>query len=65
MYVVNVNLRQTAKFVAESGVSLALDEAVLPPMYGILTPSTAMGCVLMERLKKRGIDFYIGEHKGI
>jgi short subunit dehydrogenase-like uncharacterized protein len=49
--------------VAESGVSLALDEAVLPPMYGILTPSTAMGCVLMDRLKKRGIDFYIGDHK--
>lgn len=48
---------------AESGVSLALDEAVLPPMYGILTPSTAMGCVLMDRLKKRGIDFYIGDHK--
>ena len=62
MYAVNVNLRQTALLVAESGVSLALDDAILPPMYGILTPSTAMGCVLMERLKKRKVDFYIGEH---
>ena len=55
--------RQTAKFIAESGVALALDTAVLPPMYGILTPSTALGTVLMERLKAKGVDFYIGEHK--
>jgi short subunit dehydrogenase-like uncharacterized protein len=55
--------RQTAKFIAESGVALALDTAALPPMYGILTPSTALGTVLLERLRAKGVDFYIGEHK--
>lgn len=55
--------RQTAKFIAESGVALALDTDALPPMYGVLTPSTALGTVLMDRLKAKGVDFYIGEHK--
>lgn len=55
--------RQTAKFVAEAGISLALDSSSLPDMYGVLTPSTAMGNVLLERLKAKGVDFYIGEHK--
>ena len=55
--------RQTAKFIAETGVSLALDTSTLPPMCGVLTPSTALGTVLLERLRKREVDFYIGEHK--
>jgi short subunit dehydrogenase-like uncharacterized protein len=54
-------LRQTAKFIAEAGVSLALDEDRLPPSYGILTPSTALGSVLTDRLRRKGVDFYIGE----
>jgi short subunit dehydrogenase-like uncharacterized protein len=52
--------KQTAKFAAEAGVCLAMDQN-LPPMYGILTPSTAMGTVLIDRLKNKGVEFYMGE----
>lgn len=51
--------RQTAKFVAESSLSLAFDQDILPQSFGILTPSTAMGNVLIERLRKKGVDFYV------
>jgi len=52
-------LRQTAKMISESAVCLALDQASLPQQYGILTPATAMGNVLRERLQKRDIKFSI------
>ena len=55
--------RQTAKFIAEAGIALALDDERLPKMYGVLTPSTGLGSTLLERLKVKGVDFYIGEHK--
>ena len=55
--------RQTAKFIAEAGIALALDDEKLPKMYGVLTPSTGLGSTLLERLKVKGVDFYIGEHK--
>lgn len=61
--VLRVIHRQTAKFVAEAGISLALDSSSLPDMYGVLTPSTAMGTVLLEKLRAKGVDFYIGEHR--
>lgn len=51
--------RQTAKMISEAAVCLALDQASLPPQYGILTPATAMGKVLRERLQKRDIKFSI------
>lgn len=51
--------RQTAKFIAESAISLALDGSSLPQTYGVLTPSTAMGDVLLNRLRKQGVDFYV------
>ena len=51
--------RGTARMVAESGVALALDKNKLPPMYGVLTPSTAMGTVILERLRNKTVDFYI------
>ena len=55
--------RQTAKFIAETGISLAMDDEKLPKMYGVLTPSTGLGLTLLERLRLKGVDFYIGEHK--
>ena len=55
--------RQTAKFIAETGISLAMDDEKLPKMYGVLTPSTGLGSTLLERLRLKGVDFYIGEHK--
>ncbi len=51
--------RQTAKFVAETAISLAQDGPSLPPVYGVLTPSTALGDVLLNRLRKQGVDFYV------
>lgn len=45
--------------IAESAVCLALDQASLPSSYGVLTPSTAMGSTLRDRLGRRGIEFRI------
>ncbi|CAM2834361.1 saccharopine dehydrogenase family protein [Skermania piniformis] len=44
----------TAVLLGESGLALAFDEATLPPFTGILTPVTAMGDVLTERLRAAG-----------
>lgn len=41
----------TSRMLAESGVSLALDAAGLPERYGVLTPATAMGDALINRLE--------------
>ncbi len=40
----------TSKMLGESAVCLALDKNVTPQVAGILTPSVAMGDVLLERL---------------
>jgi short subunit dehydrogenase-like uncharacterized protein len=53
--------RQTAKMISESAVCLALDSHLLPEQYGILTPSTAMGSVLRQRLDKRGIEIVLSK----
>ncbi|MEM9884781.1 MAG: saccharopine dehydrogenase NADP-binding domain-containing protein [Bacteroidota bacterium] len=46
----------TSKMLAESAVCLAQDD--LPTMNGVLTPSTAMGDALLERLQKNaGLTF--------
>src|ERR1700742_3481588 len=45
----------TARMLAESGVCLALDRADLPAISGVLTPASAMGMKLVERLRK--VDF--------
>lgn len=48
----------TSKMLAECAVCLAKDGATLPKNYGLLTPSTAMGDVLLERLvKNAGLSF--------
>ena len=43
--------------IAESAVCLALDEELLPQNFGILTPASAMGETLINRLKKAGMEF--------
>ena len=43
--------------VAEAALCLALDKQSCPQTFGVLTPSTAFGDVLIQRLEKRGINF--------
>jgi short subunit dehydrogenase-like uncharacterized protein len=47
----------TAVMLGESGLSLAYDE--LPEAAGVLTPATAMGQVLVERLRARGFTIEV------
>ena len=48
----------TAKMLAESAVCLALDGNQLPPMAGVITPSTALGVSLLRRLQENaGLSF--------
>ncbi|EAY30424.1 saccharopine dehydrogenase family protein [Microscilla marina] len=50
----------TSKMLAESAVCLAKDE--LPASYGVLTPHTAMGEALLQRLEKNaGVKFSLLE----
>ncbi len=50
----------TSKMLGESAVCLAKDRDSLPKTFGLLTPSTAMGDVLLERLKKNaGLTFSV------
>jgi short subunit dehydrogenase-like uncharacterized protein len=48
---------ETAKMLAESALCLALDE--LPPTSGQVTPVTAMGDALLDRLVKAGMTFRV------
>ncbi|RKF25330.1 saccharopine dehydrogenase family protein [Micromonospora globbae] len=48
---------ETAKMLAESALCLALDD--LPPAAGQLTPVTAMGEALLDRLTRAGITFRV------
>ena len=45
----------TAVMMGETAVSLALDE--LPARAGVLTPATALGMPLIERLRRAGMTF--------
>ncbi len=52
----------TSKMVAESAVCLAIDRDQLPNQFGVLTPHTAMGSVLFERLiQNAGLRFEVGD----
>ncbi len=44
----------TAVMLGESALALALDEARLPERSGVLTPATALGGVLVDRLRAAG-----------
>jgi short subunit dehydrogenase-like uncharacterized protein len=47
--------RATVKFVCESALALAVDGERLPDAGGVLTPATAFGGVLSERLRAAGM----------
>jgi short subunit dehydrogenase-like uncharacterized protein len=51
--------KATAVMFAESGLCLALDGERLPKRAGVLTPATAMGGVLTERLRRAGQTFEV------
>jgi short subunit dehydrogenase-like uncharacterized protein len=50
----------TAVLIGEAGLCLALDGDKLPDRAGILTPATAMGMPLVERLRAAGCTFDAG-----
>ena len=43
----------------ESGLCLAMDRERLPERAGVLTPSTAMGIPLVERLRAAGQTYEV------
>ena len=49
----------TAKMLTESAISILLNENKIPKKYGVLTPASGIGLVLIERLKGKGISFKI------
>ena len=49
----------TAKMLTESAISILLNENKTPKKYGVLTPASGIGLVLIERLKGKGISFKI------
>ena len=51
----------TAVMLGESALCLALDGPTLPAAAGVLTPATAMGDVLVERLRAQGFTLTVDE----
>ena len=49
----------TAVMLAESGLCLALDRQRLPARAGVLTPATAMGTALADRLRAAGMTLEV------
>lgn len=47
----------TAVMIGQAALALALDEDRLPARSGVLTPATALGGVLIERLVEQGFTF--------
>lgn len=52
--------RCTVRMLCESALCLAQDLESLPPRAGVLTPATAFGGVLLDRLRARGMRFEVG-----
>ncbi len=50
----------TSKMLAESALCLALDKDKLPEQAGVLTPASAMGDALLDRLPTAGLSFSLG-----
>jgi short subunit dehydrogenase-like uncharacterized protein len=50
---------ETAKMLGESALCLARDESRLPKVSGVLTPATAMGMALVERLRAAGMTLAV------
>jgi len=53
--------KATAVMLGEAGLCLAFDEARLPKVAGVLTPATAMGNVLTDRLRAQGQTYDVTE----
>jgi short subunit dehydrogenase-like uncharacterized protein len=51
----------TAEMLGETGLALALDEERLPDRAGVLTPATAVGTVLTDRLRAVGHVYDVTE----
>ena len=49
----------TAVMMGESALTLVLERPRLPPHTGVLTPATALGVPLIERLKTAGMTFEV------
>jgi short subunit dehydrogenase-like uncharacterized protein len=49
----------TALMLGESALCLALDEPALPARAGVLTPATAMGMALVDRLRAAGMTLTV------
>ncbi|MGY8782284.1 MAG: saccharopine dehydrogenase family protein [Fidelibacterota bacterium] len=47
----------TAKMITESALSILLEPESIPQNYGVLTPATGIGMILVDRLKNKGIKF--------
>lgn len=54
----------TSRMLAESAICLAVDHARLPRRAGVLTPATAFGDVLIERLRAAGHTFSVRRSGG-
>jgi short subunit dehydrogenase-like uncharacterized protein len=52
---------ETAKMLAESAACLALDEGITGRRGGVLTPASAMGMRLVERLRQAGMSFDVDD----
>ena len=50
---------ETAKMLGQSCLCLAEDEGALEPRYGVLTPASAMGMKLVDRLRREGMTFAV------
>ena len=50
---------ETAKMLAETALCLTEDEDRLPKRAGVLTPASACGMILVERLRKAGMTFAV------
>jgi len=50
----------TSVMLGESALCLALDRSGLPDRSGVLTPATAMGHALVDRLRSAGFTLVVG-----
>ena len=53
--------KATAVMLGQAGLCLALDQDRTPEVAGVLTPATAMGGVLIDRLRAAGHTYEVEE----
>jgi short subunit dehydrogenase-like uncharacterized protein len=49
------------RFLCESALALSVEGVALPAGGGVLTPATALGDVLVRRLRAVGVEITVGE----